>query len=250
MTAPQTGTSKTLIVLVVALVTVITIAGVFAALYFGYLNNILRTSEHGQSGGGQMISITGNYQSQSISLDRNATVSVTGSYDSINLTLAPHVTVSLDITGNFNHISSRDGYENVTITGNSNTVNLYDSILVGRNVSGNNNIIYRAGSSFVHFTLVMSLNGYNDSRTQGFPWPKMNVTLGESVTIHVVNDDSVQAHGFAIAHYFDSGVTLRPGESYDMTFIADQLGTFNVYCNIVCTVHVYMQSGRLNVNLS
>src|SRR6266568_3507716 len=128
MTAPQTGTSKTLIVLVVALVTVITIAGVFAALYFGYLNNILRTSEHGQSGGGQMISIT----------------------------------------GNFNHISSRDGYENVTITGNSNTVNLYDSILVGRNVSGNNNIIYRAGSSFVHFTLVMSLNGYNDSRTQGF----------------------------------------------------------------------------------
>ncbi len=102
------------------------------------------------------------------------------------------------------------------------------------------------------FTVVMAnegLNvGFNGSRYNGTPWPVVNVTLGQSVIIHVVNNDTTQSHGFAITHYFDSGVTLRPGECYDVKFTANQAGSFNVFCNIFCTIHVYMQNGRLNVN--
>ena len=103
-----------------------------------------------------------------------------------------------------------------------------------------------------YFTIMMAnvepMNvGFNDSKYHNPPWPVMNVTLGENVTIHVVNDDT-QPHGFSIVHYLASGITLRPGECYDATFAANQPGSFTVYCQIFCTIHVYMQDGRLNVS--
>jgi len=97
------------------------------------------------------------------------------------------------------------------------------------------------------FTLVVSRTGYNGSVNMGSPWPVMTVPQGQTVTIHVKNDDPVEPHGFTVTHYLDSGVTLRPGETYTLTFLADQKGTFRVYCNIFCTIHVYMQNGRLTV---
>ncbi len=103
-----------------------------------------------------------------------------------------------------------------------------------------------------YFVVVMAdegLNiGFNGSKFHGGFWPVMNVTLGTSVTIHVVNNDTVETHGFAITTYFNKGLKLSPGECSDVTFNANQLGSFRVYCFINCSIHVLMQSGEVNVN--
>src|SRR5438552_4497388 len=106
------------------------------------------------------------------------------------------------------------------------------------------------GSS-TYFVVVMANEGmnvgFNGSKFQSGSWPIMNVTLGRNVTIHVINNDTVQSHGFAIQHYF-SGFALGPGTCSDVTFTADQSGSFLVYCYISCTIHVFMQNGKINVN--
>ncbi len=99
----------------------------------------------------------------------------------------------------------------------------------------------------VSVTIVMSHQGFNGSAFTTPPWPVLSVHQGETVTIRLENEDPVEAHGFAISHYLDGGVTVRPGETYSFSFVADQQGTFTVYCNIFCTVHVYMQKGQLIV---
>ncbi len=98
-----------------------------------------------------------------------------------------------------------------------------------------------------HFTIIITNQGFNGSRTHSDPWPVMNIKKGDTVTFHVQNADTTEPHGFAITHYLDSGVKLSPGQSDDVTFTANQAGTFLVYCNIFCTIHVYMQNGQLNV---
>jgi FtsP/CotA-like multicopper oxidase with cupredoxin domain len=106
-------------------------------------------------------------------------------------------------------------------------------------------------ASSTYFVVVMAneaMNvGFNGSKFQSGSWPIINVTLGRTVTIHVINNDTVQSHGFVIQRYF-SGFSLGPGTCSDMTFTPDQSGSFLVYCNISCSIHVFMQSGRLNVN--
>jgi len=110
------------------------------------------------------------------------------------------------------------------------------------------------------FTVVMAnegLNvGYNGSKAHGAsasnPWPVMNVTVNQTVIIHVINNDS-QPHGFAVTQYFDQGIGaqagLAPNKCYDVKFTANILGSFAVKCNIFCTIHFpYMQFGQLNVN--
>jgi len=104
------------------------------------------------------------------------------------------------------------------------------------------------------FTVVMANEGvnvgFNGSSYHPAPWPVMNVTLGQNVIIHVVNNDTVQAHGFQVIHYFDRGILggLAPGKCYDVKFTANVAGSFAVQCNISCSIHILMQSGRLNVN--
>ena len=106
-------------------------------------------------------------------------------------------------------------------------------------------------ASSTYFVVVMANKGmnvgFNGSKFQSDFWPIMNVTLGRNVTIHIINNDTVQSHGFAIQSYF-TGFALGPGTCRDVTFTANQLGSFTVYCNISCTIHIFMQSGRLNVN--
>jgi len=106
-------------------------------------------------------------------------------------------------------------------------------------------------ASSTYFVVVMANEGmnvgFNGSKFQSGSWPIMNVTMGRHITIHVINNDTVQSHGFAIQRYF-SGFALGPGTCGDVTFSADQSGSFLVYCNISCTIHIFMQSGRLNVN--
>ena len=104
------------------------------------------------------------------------------------------------------------------------------------------------------FSVVMANEGakvgFNGSAYHSSPWPVMNVTLGQNVILHVINNDTVQAHGFQVIHYFDSGILggLAPGKCYDVKFTANLAGSFAVQCNIGCSIHILMQSGRLNVN--
>lgn len=101
------------------------------------------------------------------------------------------------------------------------------------------------------FVIIASETGFNDSIGHGAPekpWPIITVQKGAAVTIVVCNTDR-QAHGFQIAHYFDSSIeTVEPGQVLRVPFVASQTGTFQIYCSIFCTIHVYMQSGQLVVN--
>ncbi len=103
------------------------------------------------------------------------------------------------------------------------------------------------------FLVVASDTGYNDSIGHGAPeknWPVIDVKQGQNVTIVVCNID-VQAHGFQITHYYDKNeVTLTPGQVIKVNFIASQAGSFDIYCEIFCSIHIYMQSGLLNVTAS
>jgi heme/copper-type cytochrome/quinol oxidase subunit 2 len=99
----------------------------------------------------------------------------------------------------------------------------------------------------VHFTIIQSNQGFNDSAMHGIPWPIMNVVQGQTVTILVENNDTSSSHGFAITRYF-AAIQLRPGESHNVTFVADQTGEFLVYCTITCPVHALMQNGQLKVS--
>ena len=98
--------------------------------------------------------------------------------------------------------------------------------------------------------IVADLSGFNDSIGHGapvHPWPIVLVTKGQLVQFLVCNLDKTQAHGFAITHYFDAGVPILPGEAYKIVFTATEVGTFTIYCNIFCTIHIYMR-GQLVVS--
>jgi len=101
------------------------------------------------------------------------------------------------------------------------------------------------------YLIIASINGYNDSIAHGAPfksWPIINVTEGSTVRLTICNADK-QAHGFEISHYYDSAVeTVPPGQTITVSFVADQTGSFQVYCDVFCTIHVFMQNGELVVS--
>ncbi len=98
--------------------------------------------------------------------------------------------------------------------------------------------------------IVASITGFNDSADHGVPaspWPVVQVSKGTLVNFTVYNSDK-QAHGFQVAHYFDSSIeTIAPGQTIHVSFIANETGTFRIYCSIFCTIHWAMQSGELIV---
>src|SRR5712691_13048036 len=102
------------------------------------------------------------------------------------------------------------------------------------------------------FLIIASNRGYNDSVGHGVgpsdSWPVLNVQKGQSVNVMVCNTD-IEAHGFQIYHYFDSHiVSVAPGQVIKVSFVANQAGTFRIYCSIFCVIHVpYMQYGELVV---
>jgi heme/copper-type cytochrome/quinol oxidase subunit 2 len=98
------------------------------------------------------------------------------------------------------------------------------------------------------FTIIASQSGYNDSIGHGAPgknWPVLCAHSGEQITITVVNEDSAEPHGFAVAGYLDAGITVLPGRTQTISFYASSPGDFKIYCNVICAVHVFMQSGLL-----
>jgi FtsP/CotA-like multicopper oxidase with cupredoxin domain len=103
-----------------------------------------------------------------------------------------------------------------------------------------------------YFLIIAGLGGFNDSvahiqKSPNEPWPVIRVHRGDKVNILVCNTDDYSPHGFAIEHYLDAGVALMPHETFRVSFLATQTGTFTIYCNIFCPVHPYMLSGELIV---
>ena len=98
--------------------------------------------------------------------------------------------------------------------------------------------------------IIADLSGFNDSIGHGaptHPWPIVHVEKGQVVRFLVCNLDQTQAHGFAITYYFDAGVPIMPGEAYTIVFTATEAGAFAIFCNIFCTIHIYMR-GQLIVS--
>jgi FtsP/CotA-like multicopper oxidase with cupredoxin domain len=110
----------------------------------------------------------------------------------------------------------------------------------------------------VYFTIVESdppsklagMNGSYYKSPSGPQWPVMNVTLGDTVVITVMNlNSSYEPHGFAIDHYLNApGYTMDPGQVRVLTFVANVAGSFRVYCSIECSIHPTMQNGVLYVS--
>ena len=98
------------------------------------------------------------------------------------------------------------------------------------------------------FTVVASETGFNDSVGHGAPskpWPVLCARAGEQVTITVINIDEVEPHGFSVAGYLDAGITVLPGKTETISFYASAPGDYKLYCNVICAVHIFMQSGVL-----
>lgn len=100
------------------------------------------------------------------------------------------------------------------------------------------------------YLIVMSNDGFNDSKSHGAPfknWPVITVQRGSSFSITVCNTD-IQPHGFQISYYLDSSIiSVAPGQTLTFNFVADKTGNFTIYCSIFCTIHIFMQNGLLVV---
>jgi heme/copper-type cytochrome/quinol oxidase subunit 2 len=73
---------------------------------------------------------------------------------------------------------------------------------------------------------------------------------GSTVNITVCNID-VQAHSFNIATYLAQPVnSIEPQQVYHFSFVATRAGTFQIFCEIPCSIHIYMLSGQLVVRSS
>lgn len=101
----------------------------------------------------------------------------------------------------------------------------------------------------IEVDLPSSYAGINGSYYHvGVVWPVLTVYQGQQVTIHVLNcPSSFEPHGFAIGNYFAGGVTLSPGQSYTLNFVANTVGRYTVFCNVFCAIHQFMQNGELLV---
>jgi heme/copper-type cytochrome/quinol oxidase subunit 2 len=91
-----------------------------------------------------------------------------------------------------------------------------------------------------YVSIMLDSSGFNDSE-RSFP-TLLQYKVGQTVNLLVCNLDTVEAHGLVIDHYFDTGVTLRPGQAYKISFVARVAGTFLMYCNVLCPVHDFMRA--------
>jgi len=108
-----------------------------------------------------------------------------------------------------------------------------------------------ASSSVQNVLIIASATGFNDSVDHGVPqnaWPVIHTAVWTTLNITVMNTDH-QSHGFQVAHYYDNSIVAIPaGQTLHVSFVASQAGTFQIYCEIPCTIHWAMQSGELIVS--
>jgi FtsP/CotA-like multicopper oxidase with cupredoxin domain len=106
-----------------------------------------------------------------------------------------------------------------------------------------------------HITIVEQdppgpLAGMNGSyyKSPSIQWPVIRVHQGDTVIITIINNGSYEPHGFAIDHYYGGGVSTAPGQSNVIKFVASEVGTFRMYCDILCSIHPLMQNGAFIVS--
>ena len=98
-----------------------------------------------------------------------------------------------------------------------------------------------------NFTIVATINGFNDSKDHQGQWPVMIVNRCDMVKVTIINTDT-QTHGFAVSYYATRGTEIQGGQAISVPpFLASKIGQFRVYCISVCTAHTFMQNGLLNV---
>ena len=76
----------------------------------------------------------------------------------------------------------------------------------------------------------------------------IEVNLGDNVVWHLTNIEQAQetTHGFAINKY-NINLSLEPGESQTVRFVADQAGVFSFYCTEFCSALHLEMAGYLLV---
>ena len=121
--------------------------------------------------------------------------------------------------------------------------------------SGGPPSVSSSAGHLLYFTIIESdppdpLAGINGSYYRGLTaqWPIIRVHKGDTVIITVINNNSREIHGFAIVHYDDRGFSLAPGQRHTISFVANEVGSFRMYCNVFCAIHPYMQNGELIVS--
>lgn len=100
------------------------------------------------------------------------------------------------------------------------------------------------------FLIVASALGYNDSASKGnASWPIIAVQKGTTVNIVVCNNDT-QTHGFQISYYLTSPTeSIPPGQTLEISFVANEVGTFRTYEGISSSTSAVMQNGELVVKI-
>ncbi|MDR2219849.1 MAG: nitrous-oxide reductase [Methylobacillus sp.] len=88
------------------------------------------------------------------------------------------------------------------------------------------------------------VNVYMTSQAPNYGLQEIKVKLGDEVTITLTNHDKVEdlTHGFGIERY-DVNFIVNPQETHSVTFKADKLGVFWIYCTHFChALHLEMRS--------
>src|SRR6266849_9595469 len=67
-----------------------------------------------------------------------------------------------------------------------------------------------------NFTIVASINGFNDSKYHQGQWPIMNVHRCDIVKVTIINPDT-QTHGFAVAYYAARGIEIQGGQTLSVS---------------------------------
>ena len=76
--------------------------------------------------------------------------------------------------------------------------------------------------------------------------PDLIVNQGDSVTLNIQSEDV--DHGFALEEYMIQGVTIEPGKTASISFVAHSPGTFTFFCNVFCGEGHGGMFGRMTVN--
>ena len=86
-----------------------------------------------------------------------------------------------------------------------------------------------------------------DSRSFAFSPAKIKVNQGDLVTIKLSSSDVV--HGLYLDGY-DLEISTDPGQTSELTFIANRAGSFRFRCSVTCgDLHPFM-IGKLQVGLN
>jgi len=101
---------------------------------------------------------------------------------------------------------------------------------------------HRQAGSGAHRAAGQHRGGVDDRRAQPLPPDQIRVKQGDKVILHITNPEQTRdaTHGFAIADY-NIQVSIEPGETTTIEFVADKPGVFNFYCTEFCSaLHLEM----------